>query len=233
MPATTLTNLLLKKKSKRFFMSLPLGLQHFNLGKKEVVLYVPRLGDVQKKYQQQKKQNSQAPFPYWAQVWPAAVALSRFVVNQPKWVSNKTVLELAAGLGLPSLAAAPLAQKVTCTDNVPAAVEVAQQSAVYNGFKNMHCQVLDWNFLPEDLHADVLLMSDVNYEPQQFEILYNVLQTFLQKGTTILLSTPQRLMAKPFIERLLPWCQLQQQEYVTQHNEEVAISVLVLSPLSP
>ena len=180
------------------------------------------------KLMQQKAENKQASFPYWAQVWPAAIALAQFVVNHPKYTKNKTVLELAAGLGLPSLAAAPLAKNVACTDYITTAVEVAQQSANYNGFDNVQCYTLDWNALPHDLETEVLLLSDVNYEPQQFEVLYNVMQRFLQKGTTILLSTPQRLMAKPFILQLLPFCVVQQQAYVQQPKEEVAITILVL-----
>ena len=209
-------------------MSLSLGLQSFDLGKKEVALYVPQLKAVQNWYEQQKQTIRQAPFPYWAQVWPAAIALAQFVVNHPKYTKNKTVLELAAGLGLPSLAAAPLAKNVECTDYITTAVEVAQQSAHYHGFDNMHCYTLDWNALPQDLETEVLLMSDVNYEPQQFEMLYEVMQRFLQKRTTILLSTPQRLMAKPFILQLLPFCILQQQVYIQQPKEAVAITILVL-----
>ena len=209
-------------------MSLSLGLQSFDLGKKEVALYVPQLAAVQKWYAQQKKENKQAPFPYWAQVWPAAIALAQFVVNHPKYTKNKTVLELAAGLGLPSLAAAPLAKTVACTDYIATAVEVAQQSANYNGFDNVQCYTLDWNALPANLDIEVLLMSDVNYEPQQFEVLYEVMQQFLQKGTTILLSTPQRLMAKPFILQLMPFTILQQQVYIQQPKEEIAITVMVL-----
>lgn len=209
-------------------MALPLVLQSFDLGKKEVSLYVPQLAAVQKWYAQQKKVDKQATFPYWAQVWPAAIALSQFITNHPKYTKNKTVLELAAGLGLPSLAAAPLAKMVACTDYISEAVEVAQQSAVYNGFDNVHCYTLDWNTLPSNLDTEVLLMSDVNYEPQQFEVLYAVLQRFLQKGTTILLSTPQRLMAKPFILQLLPFTILQQQVYVQQPIEEVTITIMVL-----
>ncbi len=209
-------------------MSLPLQLHSFNLGVRDVTLYVPQLKAVQKLYEQQKKKNGQTPFPYWAQVWPASIALAQWLVQQPKYTRNKNVLELAAGLGMPSLAIAPLAQKVTCTDYLSEAVAVAQQSALYNGFENIDCRVLDWNHLPPELEADVLLLSDVNYEPQQFEMLYRVLQQFLQKGTTIILSTPQRLMARPFIERLLPWRTHQQQAEVDHHQQPVSITILVL-----
>ncbi len=209
-------------------MSLPLELQSFNLGARDATLYVPQLKAVQQLYEQQKKKSKKTPFPYWAQVWPASIALAQWLLQQPKYTRNKKVLELAAGLGLPSIAVAALAQKVTCTDYMPEAVAIAQQSASYNGFENIDCRVLNWKHLPQDLEADVLLLSDVNYEPQQFEVLFRVLQQFLQKGTTIILSTPQRLMARPFIERLLPWCIHQQQAEVDHHKQPVSITLLVL-----
>ncbi len=80
------------------------------------------------------------------------------------------------------------------------------RSARHLQLANVTGKVLNWNQLPHDITADVLILSDINYGPNQFDRLNKVLQWFLQKGTTILISTPQRLMAKPFIEKLLPWC---------------------------
>lgn len=190
---------------------------------------MPRLKAVQQLYRQQKAADVATPFPYWAQIWPAALALGTYLVQNPQTVKGKNVLEIAAGLGLPSLVAARFASSVTCTDYIAAAVHAAQQSAQHNGLINMHCQQLDWYHLPQHIHADVLLLSDVNYEPQAFEVLYQLLQTFLQKGSTVLLSTPQRLMAKPFISRLLPWCVAQQQVEVPMAQQAVPVSVMVLS----
>ncbi|MBN8676533.1 MAG: hypothetical protein J0L56_20585 [Chitinophagales bacterium] len=57
-----------------------------------------------------------------------------------------------------------------------------------------------------------------------------MLLQFLQAGTTILLSTPQRLMAKSFIDKLLPFC-VEQEEYsisINQYEQPALVSVLVL-----
>jgi hypothetical protein len=35
----------------------------------------------------------------------------------------------------------------------------------------MEAALLDWNALPEDLAADVVLLSDINYEPEAFDAL--------------------------------------------------------------
>lgn len=168
-------------------------------------------------------------FPYWARLWPSAYALARFIVENNEYVAGKRVLELAAGVGLPSLVAALSAAEVCCSDYLPEAIELIQQSVELNRFANMHCELLNWHHLPETIQADVLLLSDINYDPAEFEVLYAVLTTFLDKGTTIILTTPQRLMARAFIERLLPRCTRNEELLIQQDTgTAVRISCLVL-----
>jgi predicted nicotinamide N-methyase len=202
-----------------------LQLQTFYFGNKTVQLYVPNPLQVQQNFTQQLKVNPATISPYWSQVWPSAISLCEFLERHPEFIQHKKVLELAAGLGLPSLLAAAYAKEVHCSDYIQEAVDIAQQSISYNKLTNIHCSLLDWNHLPENLTADVLLLSDINYEQAAFEILFNVLQRFLNNGSTIILSTPQRIMAKPFIERLLPWC-IHQEEIVVQENVLTAVLVL-------
>lgn len=92
----------------------------------------------------------------------------------------------------------------------------------------MHCHLLDWNHLPPSLRADILLISDVNYDPIAFETLYAVLKKFLAHKAVIILSTPQRLMAKPFIERLLSHCIIRETKMIDTENGPVAITIQVL-----
>lgn len=203
----------------------PFHIQRIQFSNGTIALHSPDLEAVKKRYEQMPAM----ALPFWARLWPAAIALSRYIDNNPELVRNKKVLELAAGLGLPSLVAAQWATEVCCTDYVPEAIEWMQLSAKANGRYNFTATEMDWNQLPEHLHTDVLLLSDINYEPAVFEILFKVLNTFLDKGTLILLSTPQRLMAKPFIERLLPFCIAQHNEIINLDGNETATSVFVLS----
>lgn len=196
----------------------------------QLELCVPDAGYVQRLYRDQKHHNPQTPFPYWTQVWPAALAMAAFLVRHPVYVQEKKVLELAAGLGLPSLVAAQWASEVQCSDYLPDAVDVMQQSVTRNALTNVTPRVLDWHHLPADLTADVLLVSDINYDPSQFPVLFSVLNDFLAKGTTILLSTPQRLMAKPFVEQLLALSGSREEITVMHHGEKVVISLFVLKP---
>lgn len=201
----------------------PLHLQTIDLSGTPVELFVPELGAVKAVYEE-----GAIHFPYWSQVWPSARALAQFLLLNPSFVGEKTVLELGAGLGLPSLVAARIANQVLCTDYVPEAVAVARQSAAHLQLQNFQAEVLDWQQLPAGLEADVLLLSDINYEPVAFDTLQKVIGAFLQKGTTVLLSTPQRLVAKAFIGPLLANCIRQEEVIVQQREQEVPVSILVL-----
>lgn len=204
------------------------ALQIFQFGEYRVHAYVPDAAALQQWYTVEKENNPNIPFPYWAKVWPASLALCMFIAEQPHWIQNKNVLELAAGLGLPSFLSAQFATEVICSDYINNAVETMQASIEQNKLLNVHSQLLDWNHLPDDLKADVLLLSDINYDPEVFESLFNLIEQFITKGTTILLATPQRIMAKPFIERLMKYCFLYKEMETDENEMKIICSVLVL-----
>lgn len=88
----------------------------------------------------------------------------------------------------------------------------------------MEAAMIDWTQLPAALDYDVLLLSDINYDPKDFDALQKLFHQVLEKGATILLSTPQRLVGKAFLTELLPWCMLNE-EYQYQ---QTAVNVMVL-----
>ncbi|RYZ47935.1 MAG: methyltransferase, partial [Chitinophagaceae bacterium] len=130
--------------------------------------------------------------------------------------------------GLPSLVAARFATSVHCTDVAPEAVAIVQASAERLHLKNVYTSVLDWQQLPDDLAPDMLLLSDINYEPAAFTHLQAVVRSFLDKNVRILLSTPQRLLAKEFVLPLLPHCTCQEELLVEHNGVQVPTTVLVL-----
>ncbi|WP_276485781.1 class I SAM-dependent methyltransferase [Paraflavitalea pollutisoli] len=209
-------------------MSIALQLQKIKRPGYQVELFVPDAQAVQAAYFQQKRVQVNVPFPHWTKLWPAGIALADYIHEHPEWVQGKRVLELAAGLGLPSMVAGRYAQEVCCSDYLPEAVEAIEQSARHAQLSNFTARLLDWNHLPHDLTAEVLLLADINYDPEQFDRLYTVLLRFLAQGTTILLTTPQRLMAKPFIEKLLPLCTSQKELVVVKDGQETMVSLLVM-----
>lgn len=204
-------------------MNFPLQLQTVTLHQQTVSLFVPNAEAVKTAYK-----SGAVAFPYWSKVWPAAIGLSNFLLRHPQLTQNKNVIEIGAGLGLPSLIAARNAASVLCTDVVPEAVEAVRQSATQNGFENLEAAVMDWQQLSGDLETDVLLLSDVNYEPQAFAHLRKMIEVFLKKRNVIVLSTPQRLMAKDFIAELLPYGTKQEEVETECDGVAVPVTVLVL-----
>jgi len=88
--------------------------------------------------------------------------------------------------------------------------------------------MLNWNNLSTDLQTEVLILSDINYNPEDFNQLQKVIHRFLEKGTTIMLSTPQRISGKTFITSLLPFCKESVTISVSDNQSQTAVSVYVL-----
>jgi predicted nicotinamide N-methyase len=63
--------------------------------------------------------------PYWAELWPAAIALASAL---PARLSGVRVVELGCGLGIPSLVAARRGAAVTATDWADEAIELLRQN---------------------------------------------------------------------------------------------------------
>lgn len=211
-----------------FCMNISRNLQTFSFSNHSIKVVVPDADSLQQWYAKKVEAKGAADFPYWGKIWPAANALCSFISNHTELLKDKQVLELAAGVGLPSLLSAFYAKEVCCSDYNADAVTFINESILENKLQNISARVIDWNHLAPGLTADVLLVSDINYEPGSFETLFKVLIQFLNSNTTILLSTPQRLMAKPFIEQLLPFCKQQEEVLIKTEDDETMCSVFLL-----
>jgi predicted nicotinamide N-methyase len=68
--------------------------------------------------------------PYWARVWPSAVALAECLLRRPELVRGRRVADVGAGLGVAGIAAALAgAHEVVLLDREPLALECARLSA--------------------------------------------------------------------------------------------------------
>ena len=209
-------------------MTQKLILNRISFANDSIEIFLPNPAAVKKVYEQQIEIIPETPFPYWSQVWPSAVAMAQFLVEHPAYIAHKKVLELAAGLGLPSLITSRIAKEVNCTDYLQEAISTINQSIVHNKLTNITTSLLDWSKPPVPFpYYDVVLMSDVNYNPAEFEVLFSLFKTFLYQRSTIILTTPHRLLAKPFIERLMPWCKFKTEVEVSHISGMVPISVMV------
>jgi predicted nicotinamide N-methyase len=138
--------------------------------------------------------------PYWAELWPSALALARRVGALA--LHGARVLELGCGLGLPSLAAALAGGRVLASDWSPAAVAFAARNAHANGLR-IDTAVAAWHE-PDALVArgpwDLVLGSDVLYELRNGEFLGAALPSLLAPRGRVWLADPRRPAAVPFLE---------------------------------
>ncbi len=193
----------------------------FQFGEQPVVLALPDM-DMLKSQWQQGVQPAE-DFPFWAKLWPAALGVCTFLTRYPDYIKNKRVLELAAGLGLPSLVAARQAATVVSSDYAMDCLPYLQQSVLLNGLDNVQVRLIDWNKLPADLVVDTVILSDINYDPSVFPQLELLFTQLLQQGITIILSTPQRLMGKSFLMSFMPFCVFT--ETITADEQEISVFV--------
>jgi len=140
--------------------------------------------------------------PYWAELWPSAIALSKFLVEQKVIHAGAKVLEIGCGLGLPGIVAAKLGANVIFSDYLPEALEAARMNAHQNGISDSAFLTMDWR-KPEMIPGlQFILASDVAYERRSFESLMQAFDFYIRKNVVIILSEPNRAFAKPFLQDL-------------------------------
>ena len=195
----------------------------------EKAIYIPAYEAVKTIYADLLALDPATPFPYWAKVWPSAIALHNVLQKHPSLIRDKTVLELGAGVGLPSLLMANEAKAIQISDYNSEAVELLQKNITHLQLQNAQAIKLDWNNVPENMKAEVMILSDVNYDPTQFETLTKLIEKFIHQGCTVILSTPQRIMASPFVLELASQIVAEYLELVDEKGVTKEISILVLS----
>lgn len=195
----------------------------------EKAIYIPAYEAVKAVYASLIKSDPATPFPYWAKVWPSAIALLNILQKHPNWIKDKNVLELGAGIGLPSLMMADMAESIQISDYNLEAVELLRKNIEHLELENAEALQLDWNNLPDGIHPEVVILSDVNYDPTQFDVLIPLIEKFIHQGSTIILSTPQRIMASPFVQNLESFIIERYETLVDENGIPKEISILVLS----
>lgn len=195
----------------------------------EKAIYTPNYEQVKEIYTSLLSMDPNTPFPFWAKLWPSAKALFDVLESHPHLIQNKHVLEIGAGIGLPSLMLAPITKSIQISDYDKEAVVLLQKNIEHLQLQNVEALQLDWNHIPENLNPEVVILSDVNYDPTQFDPLISLIDKFMNQGCTIILSTPQRIMASPFVLKLEAYIKDRYEALVDENGVNQEISILVLS----
>ncbi len=145
-------------------------------------------------------ESGEAPLPYWAFAWAGGLALARHLLDHPRLVRDRRVLEIGAGSGLVAIAAARAgAAEVTATDIDTLAVAAIELNAEANG-------VCVGALLGDALggsgdQIDVVLAADLLYEPRLAERLLAYLERARDRGATVLVAEPERAYLPQWLPR--------------------------------
>lgn len=130
--------------------------------------------------------------PYWAELWPSALALARAL---PADLAGQAVAEVGCGLGIPSLVAAARGADVTAIDWAAPAIDLLRENAARNGLI-LKAQVADWRTFAGSF--DLAIAADVLYEQRNVEPLLELLPKL---APIVLLAEPGRPAGNEFLHR--------------------------------
>ena len=191
-------------------------------------LHIPDPALVQTTYQKLVAAHPTTIFPFWAKVWASSKAMVNFLQEEPTWIEKKNVLEIGAGIGIPSLSIAAQTKKIIISDYAPEAVSLLQMNIKHLKLSNAVALNIDWNNISEDIIADTILLSDTNYEPDAHNNLVLLIEKFIKKGSTIILATPNRLSSNSFIKRISKYVYCNKNYGIIENKILVEIAVMVL-----
>jgi predicted nicotinamide N-methyase len=192
----------------------------------EISLWIPDTEALKTQYENLRTQELHVDFPFWAKVWASSKAMVAFLQEESNWIENKQVLEIGAGIGFPSFSIAQKASSVIISDYNSDAVSLAQKNINHLNINNATATVLDWNHIPSELFADTILLSDINYNPNDFDTLVDSINRFINMGSTFVLSTPNRITTNPFIDRLSAFVHKTKKYRIDSGETEIAIFIL-------
>jgi predicted nicotinamide N-methyase len=135
--------------------------------------------------------------PFWAAAWPGGQALARYVLDHPDVVVGRTVLDLGAGSGLVSVAAAMAgASRVIASEVDPYGMAATAVNAEDNGVGPI---VVTGDLLDDDPDPDVevVLAGDVCYDRAMTERVLPFLGKAWLGGAAVFLGDPGR----PYLPR--------------------------------
>ncbi|KAM0934736.1 putative lysine methyltransferase, S-adenosyl-L-methionine-dependent methyltransferase [Dioscorea sansibarensis] len=141
-----------------------------------------------------------------AWLWDSAIQLAHFLTTRQ--LTNLTILELGASTGLPGLTAALLgATRVILTD-LPPLLPSLRRNVLANDLEAcVEVKVLDWRADLLDTAAlgklDVVLMSDVFYDPHEMESLGRLLRRVSGENTRVWAATEVRQSSGECLQALV------------------------------
>lgn len=175
--------------------------------------------------------NDDERMPYWAELWPSAVGLSRYLINNGKLIKGNSVLELGCGMGLTSMViGAQNPHSLIISDYEQEALDLAAHNFELNKLSIPETKLMDWRSPELDQKFKRIIASDVVYEERFFHPLLKLFKNHLTADGLIILAEPNRNIAVKFFKRLLDsgFKYEQTDEYVDQSQARIRVSIYLV-----
>jgi predicted nicotinamide N-methyase len=137
--------------------------------------------------------------PYWAELWPSGVELA-YAVSTRK-LGGAHVVELGCGLGLPSIAASLGGGRVLATDRTSDATEATAENARRSAavVETAVCSWAEPDVIVDRAPWDLVLASDVLYEPRNASGLLDLLPRLVNDSSEVWIADPGRPLVDDFL----------------------------------
>jgi predicted nicotinamide N-methyase len=195
---------------------------------KNLSINIPDPESLKKTYAGLRETDENISFPFWAKIWPSSKAITAFLMENIHFVESKTVLEIGAGIGLPSFLIANKVNEIMITDHSMDAIDLIQQNIDHLKLKNATAFYLDWNNLSDNIKADTVLLSDINYDPTQMDQLVILINHFLEANSNIIISTPERITATLFGKAIQPYIKESFLQDIEESGKLMQIRIMIL-----
>ncbi len=166
-------------------------------------------------------------FPFWSKVWEASLILADYLATiEPP----KKILELGAGLGVPSLVSASFGHDVLATDYEELPLKFIELSAKENNLK-IKTQLLDWRNPKLSEKFDLIIGSEIIFRKSLFEPLIELFKNYLKKEGEVVLSHPSERKRV-----LIPFLYMAQEKFeiltsIRKLREEERVIEIILNRL--
>jgi len=132
------------------------------------------------------------PPPFWAFAWAGGQALARYILDEPRLVAGKAVIDFASGSGIVGIAAARAgAARVLAADIDPFCEAATALNAAANGV-SLDYTSADLLEAPAPAWAEVILAADICYEKPLAERVMGWLAAARARGARVLIGDPGR-----------------------------------------
>jgi predicted nicotinamide N-methyase len=140
--------------------------------------------------------NKDERLPYWAELWPSAIALSEFVLENRSEFEGKKVLELGCGLGLVGIVVTAIGGEVLFTDYNSHALQFTRENFKRNFKRPVSVQLLDWRDPGNAQSFDIILAAEILYEKRWLKPVLHILNKKLADSGIAYIAGPDRTVGR-------------------------------------